>query len=201
MTAENPLLVKSSTDNRALLAAATIGGLIAGGLLAFFLLGDGAGDEPPIRVKNRSIEFELVRSGGKWREIAPNDKMHWRISGGGKNRPDFEIYVAPSDITKCPGGIFKSGSTLAFAYGDGTTADIEVTIASDVDDNTTLTSTKPLEYGKKPNGSDDRKIVLYKGNSSHFIQQISIGPGGSSYLCKFGTKDNALSAHVVEAGS
>jgi hypothetical protein len=200
MTAQNPPVVSSST-NKAVVAAALVGGLILGGLLAFLLTRD-PGDEPPIRVKNRSIEFEVVHRRNRWREIAPNDKMHWRLSGGAKNTPDLEIYVAPSDATKCPNGVFKAGSKVTFVYGDGNTADIEVTIASDADYRTTLTSNKPLEFGTRPNGQENRKVVLYKGQGEKFIQRIAVEStgGGKVDVCTFTARDANLGAIVVEAG-
>ena len=62
---------------RAVLIAAAIGILIgAGALLLLRVLAD-TGDEPPIRVKNGSLELHLLATNGTWTSTG----NHWKTSG------------------------------------------------------------------------------------------------------------------------
>ena len=177
-----------SNNPGATAVALAVGALIAAGLiLGAIALGVGAGDEPPIRVKNNSIDLELLHKKRHWKEVGDDGKQ-WKISKGKKNADLFELFVAPTDPETCKGGLSKIGSPLVFTYSDGTV----ITITSD-EKKTMLSSTQPMIRNDENN-----KLLSYDPTGTGFIKTISVG---GTELCKFEDKDHKLGAAILEPGS
>jgi hypothetical protein len=86
------------------MAIAAAAGAVAIGVVAFLVI-MGAGDEPPIRVKNGSIDFLL--GGGEWREDNPCTKGDqapcWEPSAG-ENSGAFDVVVMSDTTCVIPTG-------------------------------------------------------------------------------------------------
>jgi hypothetical protein len=102
-------------------AAALFGILyLAGG----FAVAD-TGDEPPIRVKNGSVDFYLATSKDRWNQGA--DTKHWKISGGKRAKDQLDVVIAVNAGAICNA---QSGTgdqvTLVYDNGNGTTTNISI---------------------------------------------------------------------------
>lgn len=105
----------------ALTVAALAGAVVVAGLVyvasAFFA----SDDEPPILVKNGSIELHLLSSDKSWVQESGTSK--WKISGGTRGKEPFDVTVAFT------GGVCSSqtatGPVVRITYSDLTYIDLE----------------------------------------------------------------------------
>jgi hypothetical protein len=99
-------------------AAAVVGGLA---YVASLLLAD-TGDEPPIRVKNGSLELQLLATHKSWAQDGSNDK--WKISAGTRKKEPLDVIVAYTAGATCSSQT-ASGKIVRITYSDLTYIDLE----------------------------------------------------------------------------
>jgi hypothetical protein len=177
-------------DHPAALAVAAVAGALAlaGILYVARTLAD-TGDEPPIRVKNGSLELQLQSRKHTWHQVNATDAKHWDISGHperGKNQIDVTMAVAPGAGPSCAAHS-GSGDTLVLTYNNGTGKAVTVTIKSDGDKHTTVESTDNLTLV----GSKKDRLLAY--DVQGYISSVAID---SKPLCTF-TAPEQLSEVVV----
>ena len=65
-----------------------------------------SGDEPPIRVKNGSVELQLLHKTHEWQSVNASDRKNWKIKDEpARNNDDYEVIVAPSNQSSCSNGV------------------------------------------------------------------------------------------------
>jgi hypothetical protein len=175
-----PSIRSTSTwrDHRFAITVAALGGaLILGtGILLIQKLVGETGDEPPIRVKNGSLELRLETAHHNWQKGA--DARHWEI----KNKPQrgnaqFAVTVAvtPGTGASCTAQAL-SGDSVAVTYNNGSGKMTTVTIKTDGDRHSQVESSEDLTVG--PNSKD--RLLLY--GATGFISGILVG---STPMCTF----------------
>jgi len=152
----------------------------------------GAGDEPPIRVKNGSIDLELVSTKSKKHEWETPTQGKWHI----KNEPTrlrntYLVLVAPTIVTpKSPCNklsVVADSATIEFTDG---TKSYDLTFTAH--DGTKLTSTLDSKLTLTPDSSD--ASVLKGGDKNGFISSIM----AKDLTCTFTAKDDALQVVLLD---
>ena len=145
------------------------------GVLSFSPLDWFDTDEAPIRVRNGSLDFELITTSQEWKPVggSPN----WRISGGKRFTDTFEVTVAVKAGATCGGSLTATGSDLVLTYSNGEKLRIQSTgrhtFLKPDNTNTTLT--------KDPN--DDQ---LLKYEPAGFLATLAVGNGANpTTMCTF----------------
>ena len=180
---ESPSIADAWSENPlAAVAAAALGILIGAGAVFLYTI-MATGDEPPIRVRNGSIELEVLHKTRHWKEIG-NDGMHWKINQGTRLVDSYWLYLAPTNSADCKASK-ANGNKIKFILDDGT----EVLVESK-NQKTEVTSTKALTI------SADEKILSY-GTNAIFIKEIRFD-GAADYLCTFTAKDPNLHSLLTE---
>lgn len=142
-----------------------------------------AGDEAPIRVKNLSIDLEVVHNAKHWKDDGDNTK--WKMSSGTRSSEDYELYVVPSDVASCPGGLKRVGKTVRFTHSDDTWIELKATGRK-----TKVTASKGLTR------SGDKKTLIYAPSTdSGYIKSIAVD---GAAVCTFTAKDAGLSVLMVD---
>jgi hypothetical protein len=139
-----------------------------------------AGDEAPIRVRNGSIEMELLYAGKQWKE--DGDKKHWKMTGS-RNSDDYELFIAPTNTADCSGGLNPKGKTIRFEYSDTTYVELKAQ-----NKKTKVTSNKDLTK------SADGATLSYPAADGH----ISLIRVDATDVCKFAAKDTKLGVVLVD---
>ena len=165
-----------------LAAVATAAAILLAQAFGFIL----AGDEAPIRVKNLSIDLEVLHSSQHWKEEG-SDGTKWKISGGTRESEVYEVYIVPSDPASCPGGLKPTGKTVRFTHSDGTWIELKAT-----GHKTRLTASKPLTL------SADERSLSYKSISTPETVQIKTITTDTNSICDFSSKDPALSVLMID---
>ncbi len=101
------------------LVAAAVG-VVVGAVIVVIGVWSGfvlAGDEAPIRVKQGSIEIELLYAGKEWKQ--DGTAQNWKMKTGTRTSEDYELYIAPSNSANCSGGLTPKGKVIRFEYSDG----------------------------------------------------------------------------------
>lgn len=86
-----------------------------------------SGDEAPIRVKNGSLEIQLLDPVRIFEEDpdedddgdmpVPGDGKHWRISGMPKRgKPEYTLLVVPGNLMQCGGKLLARGKSVEFVH-------------------------------------------------------------------------------------
>jgi len=143
-------------------------GLAVGVLLTFSALSvsSGAGDEPPIRVKNGSLDLDLPKGSGTWEK--DSDAKHWKIAGNKtKKSADFTVALFPAPGKSCP-ATTATASSVVITYSDGTTVTLDIK-----NKGTKVTATGDLST------SQNDELLSY--TASGFIKDITVG----SSMCSF----------------
>ena len=151
-------------------------------------LGGGAltGDEPPIRVRNGSIELKLLTTIYDWGEDPPNDKKNWTPRSGPKGKNEYELFIRVSDITKCQGGTYKEDAkTIVLVYGTNV-ADLQTITIKSTGNHSRIKSSERLTANGK---------LLEYSVSGGFIKKITVD--GDTF-CAFDEKDDKLRLVLVE---
>lgn len=142
-----------------------------------------AGDEAPIRVKNLSIDLEVVHNTKTWAPDGNDTK--WKMSSGTRTSEDYELYIIPSNAASCPGGLKPVGKTVRFTHSDDTWIELKATGRK-----TKVTASKGLVR------SEDRTQLIYApAGDSGFIKTIAVD---GATICTFASKDAALSVVIVD---
>ena len=153
------------SDATAFLGGAALG-VLFGGAVGYFLLRLAGGDEPPIRVKGGSMEFELLGHSAKWKQTGSGGgRKKWQPEHGKRAQTMYEVLLAVRVAGKCESFTWY-GSTVTVTYSDGTevifTVDQEVTTADASDKVKRNDSDKRvLEYDP---GDGYIKTIVVKGN-------------------------------------
>lgn len=186
------MTAESSDDNRVVVVtgAVLLGGALA--LLGAWLIGafDAAplaGDEPPIRVRNGSIELQLLHPTHKFEEAdGSTDKKNWRIeTEPSRQSNDVTVLVLPSDFNNCKGGFVESGNKVEFVYSTGN----RITVQSNGSKKIRVKGQDPLE-----NPSGNRQLLRYDV-AGVYIQSIDVG---SKNLCTFTAADSNLQVIILD---
>ena len=122
-TASSPATAGSSwTDHPVAMAAAALAGAVLVGIV-LYIASDffDTGDEPPIVVKNGSIELKLLTATQSWVQDGTADK--WKISSGTRGKEPFDITVAHTGGT-CSSQT-ASGKIIRVTYSDLSYVDLE----------------------------------------------------------------------------
>lgn len=122
-TAAVPDVVEESSwqDHPVAITVAALGGalILAGILAAAGAFAGDTGDEPPIRVKNGSLELHLLTNNKHWKERGNGDVKRWKISGGTRGDDTLDV-----DITVNAGATCNyqsaSGNAVTMYYDNGT---------------------------------------------------------------------------------
>ena len=169
----NATLAKSSIvavwREHPLATAVAVGvGLAVGIILTFSALRVqlDAGDEPPIRVKNGSLDLDLPKGSGTW-ETDP-DAKHWKIAGNKtKKSADFTVALFPAPGKSCP-ATTATASSVVITYSDGATVTLDIKNKA-----TKVTATGDLST------SQNDELLTY--TASGYIKDITVG----SSMCSF----------------
>lgn len=99
-------------------------GLIVGSGLFMLVNYFDAADEPPIRVKNGSLELEIPLIYGPWKQNG--DARHWKTSGKTRKSTDLSVMLTVASGVACQpkSGI---GGVLTVKYSDNQTVTIDGT--------------------------------------------------------------------------
>jgi hypothetical protein len=166
---------------------AAVGGLIAAVAVACGvqqrLL---SGDEPPIRVKNGSIELQLLHRSGEWDIVSVSDKKNWKVKGEPQRGKElYEVIVAPSNASSCTNGVVVgTGDTVQLTTTDGT-------VSNSIQIKLTGKKTKIKSNAVDLEATGD---LLRDSTANAFITKIEVG----SLVCNFGSKDTGLRVVIMD---
>jgi hypothetical protein len=165
----NSLMAGWRDHPRALLIAAAIGVLIGAGVL--FLLRNLAdtGDEPPIRVKNGSLELQLLAKGATWTQTG----SHWKTSGT-RIHDLLKLTVATRGKASCT-AYTVSANQLVLHYADPAGNEVMKVEIQSTGNHSKVTPSQPMSIS-----SSDTTVLAY--GSPGFIK--SIEADGAS-MCTF----------------
>lgn len=186
-------MTAESSDNNQLLVvtgAVVLGAAVA--LLGAWALGafDAeplAGDEPPIRVRNGSIELQLLHLTHKFEEAdGSTDKKNWRIEGEpARHRNDVTVLLLPSNFKQCKGFV-ESGNKIEFYYSSGK----KITVQSNGSKRIRVKGDDELQ-----NPSGNRQLLRYDAGDA-YIQSIDVG--SQKDFCTFDAKDSNLQVFILD---
>ena len=173
----------SKDQTAALLTAAAVGAAItAAAIVGAWAIGIlAAGDEAPIRVKNNSIDAEIVHKGTKWKE--DGDRKKWKLTSGTRGGNDYDVFIAPKDAANCPDGVRFLGKTVRFTSSDNTSVEFKAT-----GNHTRVTADKDLAL------SADEKTLSYSAAGA-YISQILVD---TKTVCTFAAKDATLGVVLLD---
>ena len=111
----------SGIDVASVLKGAAIGA-IAGAAAAYFLQRKlDTGDEPPIRVKGGSMEFQLLSNAIYWKDLGGKK---WKPSGGTLGKEEYKASIIVKGAGKCPSQT-KPGEIVKVTHNDGTWVELK----------------------------------------------------------------------------
>lgn len=172
-----------SSSGATLLTAAAIGGALLGAGLVYFSLS--AGDEPPIWVKNGSMEIELLHNSKEWRENG--NKANWKVSGGTRGKSTYQVLISPSNAANCSGDLKPATETVTFVYSDAASTTVEFKATG----NHTHIKVTPAQ--DLTQSSDKRTLSLDAGGGG-YIAKIQAGQTS----CTFTEKDPNLAVALLD---
>jgi hypothetical protein len=181
-TESDPSIIEAWTENPSATALAIGLGIVigAGAVIGYDFI-RAAGDEPPIRVRNGSIELEVVHKSRYWKEVGSGG-THWKINRGERNSDSYWMYLAPTNTTHC-NAAKASGGVIRFILSDDSWVEVK-----SQNNKTHVTSNKSLTR------SDDRKFLRY-GDGALYIKLIQLD---GSNQCTFAAKDANLHSLLTE---
>ena len=173
-----------SDNPRILLAVAAFAALLTGTVSygVFKLLA--AGDEPPIRVRHRSIILEVVHVSQHWRQVG-SDQRHWKLSQGTRRGDEYQLYFAPTNPAHCHNAVNVRGLVVRFVLNNDQQMWVQL---QSTNRKTDVTSSVPLEL------SADEKELSF-GGVENFVTSITVD---GTERCSFTTKDAGLHTVVTE---
>ena len=164
------------------LAFAGTAGIIVGAAIGAVLFG--AGDEPPIWVKNGSISIELLHNSKEWRE--DGSKANWKISDGTRANDAYQVVISPSDPSNCTGDLKPTTGTITFEYSDSAKTQIEFKAAG----KHTRIKVQPAQDLTR--STDKRTLSL--DSADGYIAKIQAGQTS----CTFSAKDQNLAVALLD---
>jgi hypothetical protein len=137
---------------------------------AAIVLGGSSSDEAPIRVKNGSMDIELLSTSQAWAD----DGSAWHIDGGHRYREEFEVTVAARSDAQCSPSKVASGANVELTFNDNRVIRFQSAgQKTKITPNSVIqqTGSRQLRYGPVGGG---------------FIRQIAVrGNGAPTVLCTF----------------
>ena len=179
---ESPSIADAWSENPVATAAAVALGIVigAGAVIGYFSI-MATGDEPPIRVRNGSIELEVLHKSRYWKEVGSTG-TRWKINQGTRLTDKYWMYLAPTNAADC-NGAKANGNVIRFIMSDDSWVQVE-----SHNNKTDVTSNKVLTR------SADKKILSY-GNEGLFIKAISLD---GTAQCTFAAQDTNLHSLLTE---
>jgi hypothetical protein len=99
-------------------------GLLAGALAAYALFElTSTSEEPPIRVKNGSMELQILSTSIKWKQDGSLTK--WKVDGGSRTSATYTIDVKSQGQASCTNGGNGSGTVIKVTYSDNASVAIQ----------------------------------------------------------------------------
>ena len=179
---ESPSIGDVWSENPVATAAALALGVAIGAAAVFgYFTIMAAGDEPPIRVRNGSIELEVLHKSRYWKEVGSGG-THWKINQGQRLSNTYWMYLAPTNTADC-NTAKANGNVIRFILSDDSWVEVE-----SHNNKTDVTSNKALTR------SADKKILSY-GNEALFIKAIRLD---GTDRCTFAAKDANLHSLLTE---
>lgn len=182
---------KSEKTSVAPVVVAGVGGLVIGVALGLAAGTLGAGDEAPIKVKNGSLQIELIHSKQKFKDKnTANPKKQFEINsnGGAHGSDEFEVFFAASSS--------QTGCTVRRAVGKTVevvtnSANENKVIISAPNNKTQLDAQKDLELDQQT-----ERLLTY-GNKPDYVSAIYVkdANGVAVATCTLSGYDSEL--HVV----
>ena len=139
-----------------------------------------AGDEAPIRVRNGSIELQLLHGSQEWESV--NDRKNWKVKNEPQRQRDaYEVTVAPSDASSCTNGVFvATGDTVEITTSAGS---IQLKLTG------RKTRVRSSDVDLEGRGS----LLRDPAQGSH-IRKIVVG----DLACTFDSKDEKLRVIIMD---
>ena len=138
-------------------------------------------DEAPIRVRNGSVDMQIVSGSQKWE----NDNGEWKIKNTKRFKEEFEVTVAVRSGADCAPSHVATGAAVVVTFSD----DTKVTF---------------LSAGKrtriKPSAGSLQKVndqqLRYGTSGAGHIKQVAVGtPGSPTPICTFAQREQL--DHIV----
>lgn len=165
----NSLLTVWRDHPRAVLVAAALGILIGAGVIFLLRVAADTGDEPPIRVKNGSLELHLVSTYGTWTATG----NHWKTSGTRAHNA-LQLTVATRGKANCS-SYTVAANLLVITYADTSGNDLMKVEIQSTGNHSKVTPSQPMSVS-----TSDPTVLAY--GSAGFIK--SIEADGTS-MCTF----------------
>lgn len=162
---------------------ATAIGVVVGALIVVVGVWSGfvlAGDEAPIRVKQGSIDIQLLYAGKEWKQ--DGSSQNWKMKSGTRNSEDYELFIAPSNSASCTGGLNARGKIIRFVYSDGAFVQLRAQNFK-----TKLTANRDLAI------SQDGSTLTYQATG--YISLIKVD---TTDVCTFSQADSKLAVVLVD---
>ena len=154
-----------------------------GAVTAFFIFRSlstlSADEEPPIRVRNGSLELHVVSASYTWRKTGD----HWMMTGGKRRKDDFKIQTIYSNGGTCSGNGSATGTPLRITYSDGKY--VELTVQGK---HTEVRSNADLQI------VSGGQVLSYDPGSG-YIQTIDVA---GNNVCTFSDKNQLDSVYVYD---
>lgn len=171
------------------IAAVGLGLLLGLGVafVGYLLLQDTrAGDEPPIRVRNGTIELHLLHGTLSFKEDhGSTDKKKWRIdTDPERSGPAYLVVVVPSNPADCKGYV-TAGNRVEFEFSEG---------GQNIALQATGKNTKIISQPNALNNPSDR--LLNYGTTDGYITKIHVT--GNRDFCTFTAKDPRLEVFILD---
>ncbi len=170
--------------------ALVIGAALIAGVLGFLLCQKGPallpGDEPPIRVRGGSIDFELLSTGAMFEPQSQGNRKKWIVTGGNRRTDDLLVYVAPDSFVRCGGVSFKKKvKKVQFWYSNDGYIEVHAS------QNKTRIEAAHVDL----NANGDYTKLSY-GGTNVFVQRITYG--NRQDWCNFTSKAELDGAIIAE---
>jgi hypothetical protein len=148
------------------------------------------GDEPPIRVKNGSIDFYLASSNQVWKQ--KHAKL-FKITGGKRSKDGLDVSVAVNAGASCSAQVGTADQvTIDYVKADGSA--VTITIGTDPDRphqrHSAVQSSEPLTLS-----TADARILSYVNTGGH-IRAISLD--AHPPMCKFTSADQLANLVILD---
>lgn len=168
----------------ALAAAALVGAVVA--TVVVVLLGPLeplVGDEPPIRVRNGSVDLQI---GGAWESVG-GDKKDWKVKGEPvRDGNDYEVIVGGATPTECP-STTAMGNPVTFTVKEGNNVVGSIVVRA--------TGNKTRVRSEKDLAQKLDQLISQEGDAL-YISAIAVGSGGP--LCTFTAKNTNLRVALLD---
>ena len=165
----NSLLAGWREHPRAVLIAAAIGILIGAGAILLLRVRADTGDEPPIRVKNGSLELHLLAKNATWTSAG----NHWKTSGTRVHDP-LQLTVATRGKANC--SLYTvAANLLVIHYADPNGTEVMKVEIQSTGNHSKVTPSQPMSIS-----ASDTTVLTY--GSPGFIKSIE---ADGTAMCTF----------------